>query len=82
MNFYVVFCEILGDICVYEICIRELLYQYNEFVRFYLVIRLGGNNVVVNVVNSYQMYYIYVCMCVFDIGILKSIIYILIYFIV
>lgn len=45
--------EISGDTCAYETCIRESLYQYNERVRLRLVTRLGGNNVVVNVVNSY-----------------------------
>lgn len=53
MNFHAALREISGDTCAYEPCIRESLYQYTECVRLRLVTRLGGNNVVVNVVNSY-----------------------------
>lgn len=53
MNFHAALREISGDTCAYETCTRESLYQYNECVRLRLVTRLGGNNVVVNVVNSF-----------------------------
>lgn len=76
MNFHAALREISGDTCAYETCIRESLYQYNERVRLRLVTRLGGNNVVVNVVNSYQTYHTHACTCAFDIGIPKSTIYI------
>lgn len=53
MNFQAALREISGDTCAYEPCIRESLYRYNERVRLRFVTRFGGNNVVVNVVNSY-----------------------------